>query len=258
MNRTPYPHCRSRRVNLFYPEPARAGLRFGPRPQSRRRTALASLNLAATAHPVRLTRLFPPRAFCHPKASFQPQCSSMCLLVRRRASTGYPSAFPSIFNALIFSELQIHFFANSLFSHRSKTPGCTGSTSLPARLSWVTNHKSRLFKKLPSLALLFAALLPLVSFIFSSLQTLFCRPRGWGWWKFSPNRISNLQTLFFQLQQGSSVSGPQRRISNQPVTEGSFEAIRFTELAGSPREDGSRNTGPGWLGTPQRRAAHFD
>ena len=56
-----------------------------------------------------------------------PQCRSRRI---RRASAGYPSAFPSIFNALIFSELQINFFANSLFSDRSKAPG--GGQGLPA------------------------------------------------------------------------------------------------------------------------------
>ena len=42
----------------------------------------------------------------------------------------------------------------------------------------VTNHKSRLFKKLPPLAPLFAAFSPLVPFIFSTLQPLFAKQGG--------------------------------------------------------------------------------
>jgi hypothetical protein len=40
--------------------------------------------------------------------------------------------------------------------------------------------KSRLFNRLRPLAPLFAAISALVSFIFSNLQPLFCRPGGWG------------------------------------------------------------------------------
>jgi hypothetical protein len=40
--------------------------------------------------------------------------------------------------------------------------------------------KSRLFNRLRPLAPLFAAFSPLVSFLFSNLQPLFCRPGGWG------------------------------------------------------------------------------
>jgi hypothetical protein len=50
---------------------------------------------------------------------------------------------------------------------------------LPSHQSRVTSHKSRVFKKLPPLCPLFAAFSPLVSFLFSNLQTLFCRPGGW-------------------------------------------------------------------------------
>jgi hypothetical protein len=40
------------------------------------------------------------------------------------------------------------------------------------------NHKSRVFRKLPPLALFFAAITRPLSFVFTNLQTLFCRPGG--------------------------------------------------------------------------------
>jgi len=84
VNSTLYPECRSRRVHPVYPQ------RF-----ARRALQLAPVGACACAR----RHLSPTSTFPHRQL------------------------FLSIFNLLIFSNLQIPFSANPLFSHRYKSPG---------------------------------------------------------------------------------------------------------------------------------------
>jgi hypothetical protein len=129
-----------------------------------------------------------------------------------------PPSQPSICIPFIFIKIQIPFCANSLVSHRSKTPEVTTHRSIlshPSRVP-ITNHKSCLFKKLPPLWPLFAAFSPLVPFIFSSLQTLFCRHRGCH-----PHRAA-----YAPLLQNTGV-GLSPALSLRPLRELSVSALSF-------------------------------
>ena len=225
MNWTPYPLCRSRRVDLFYLSLSAQGRRFAPGSQARVAqpwrpcVCLPQLTLPLEAP-------HPPHAFCH-LGVLPPSVPSSACSAAAGPPQPTPLAFPSIFNPLIFSELQITFFANSLFSHRSKTPGGPGS-SLPARL--LVDHQSQVTSfqeaaaSCPSLCSVFAPRF----LYFQQLTDTFLQTPGVGVaGNFRPIESATYRLFSFNFSTGASVCGPQRRISNRPSHRGFFRGESF-------------------------------
>jgi hypothetical protein len=146
VNSTLYPECRSRRVR-----PARLK---GFARWARSRTPLAS---------VLFTRR---RSHASKRASFIFNHFQI------------PPLQPSISIPFIFIQIQIPSSASPAFSKRSALPGVSHHPLSPSALSY---RLSAFFSAAGRLLVLsLQRFLPLVLFVFSSLQTLFCRPGGWA------------------------------------------------------------------------------
>lgn len=76
-----------------------------------------------------------------------------------------------------FCSSTLHFVSDAAFTD-PRNP--LTNIDLPNRPGTGPIVNSCVFISLPPLVLLFAPLLPLVSFLFSHLQTLFCKAGGWG------------------------------------------------------------------------------